>query len=95
MSATPTKAVALDSLARAGLSPRGLTRLQAAAYIGVGPTRFDRMVADGRMPKPKRVGERGVVWDRQQLDTAFAALPDVDGKPGASQDTDIWSRAEV
>jgi len=32
------------------------------------------MVADGRMPKPKRIDGR-VVWDRLQLDIAFAALP--------------------
>jgi hypothetical protein len=33
------------------------------------------MVSDGRMPKPKRIDGR-TVWDRLQLDEAFAALDD-------------------
>ena len=60
------------------LAPRGLSRVQAAAYIGVSPTLFDAMVKDGRMPKPKRINGR-VVWDRIQLDAAFAELPDGTG----------------
>lgn len=54
--------------------PRGLSRVTAAAYIGVGTTKFDEMVIDGRMPKPKRIGAR-TVWDRFALDAAFEALP--------------------
>ena len=56
---------------------RGLSRDQAANYIGVGPTKFDKMVKDGRMPRPKRVDGR-VVWDLRKLDAAFAALEDDD-----------------
>ena len=56
------------------LPPRGLNRLQSAAYIGVGPTKFDQLIADGRMPKPKRIDGR-TVWDRLEIDAAFAALP--------------------
>lgn len=56
------------------LAPRGLSREQAAAYVGVSRTKFDEMVRDGRMPKPKRVDGR-VIWDRLRLDEAFAALP--------------------
>lgn len=37
------------------LPPRGLSRAQAAAYIGVSPSLFDEMVQDGRMPKPTRI----------------------------------------
>src|SRR4051812_3274623 len=43
--------------------PRGLSRDEAARYIGVGATKFDEMVKDGRMPKPKRLDGR-TVWDR-------------------------------
>jgi predicted DNA-binding transcriptional regulator AlpA len=57
------------------LAPRGLSRVQAAEYIGVGVTKFDEMVGDRRMPKPKRIDGRNV-WDRIQLDEAFAALDD-------------------
>ena len=60
------------------LPPRGLSRVESAAYIGVSPSLFDMMVNDRRMPKPKRINAR-VVWDRIRLDAAFAALPDEDG----------------
>ncbi len=56
------------------LLPRGLSRTAAAAYIGVSPTKFDEMVKDGRMPKPKRVDTRSI-WDRVRLDIAFNELP--------------------
>jgi predicted DNA-binding transcriptional regulator AlpA len=55
------------------LAPRGLSRVQSAEYIGVGVTKFDEMVVDGRMPKPKRIDGR-TVWDRVLLDEAFEAL---------------------
>lgn len=59
-----------------GLSypPRGLSRDEAARYIGVGTTKFDEMVADKRMPKPKRIDGR-TVWDRIAIDAAFSELP--------------------
>lgn len=54
--------------------PRGLCREEAARYVGVGATKFDEMVNDRRMPRPKRVDGR-VVWDRISLDAAFSDLP--------------------
>ena len=57
------------------LAPRGLSRGQAAAYIGVGVTKFDQMVDDGRMHRPKRIDGR-LVWDRVKLDEAFEELDD-------------------
>jgi predicted DNA-binding transcriptional regulator AlpA len=57
------------------IEPRGLSRVTAAAYIGVSPALFDEMVSDGRMPSPKRVNSR-TVWDRKRLDEAFEALRD-------------------
>ena len=62
------------------LPPRGLTRLQAAEYIGVGASKFDEMVADGRMPPPKKIDGR-VVWDRVLLDERFEALEDQSSTP--------------
>lgn len=56
------------------LAPRGLSREQASAYVGISPSLFDMLVKDGRMPSPKRINAR-TVWDRLQLDAAFAALP--------------------
>ena len=79
----------------ASLPPRGLSRVQAAAYIGVSPTKFDQMVADGRMPPPKRIDGR-LVWDIRRLDISFEALPDEPGRgpPEAEQD-DVWARVRV
>ena len=56
------------------IEPRGLNRVGAAGYIGVSPTLFDEMVADGRMPSPKIINSRRV-WDRRELDVAFDAIP--------------------
>ena len=60
------------------LVPRGLSRVQAAAYIGVSATLFDEMVRDGRMPKPTRINARAI-WDRVKLDEAIVALTPEDG----------------
>jgi excisionase family DNA binding protein len=59
------------------LPPRGICREEAAAYVGVGVTKFDQMVADGRMPAAKQIDGRRV-WDVRKLDKAFDALPDSD-----------------
>jgi predicted DNA-binding transcriptional regulator AlpA len=59
------------------LAPRGLSRVEAAAYIGVSTSLFDEMVRDGRMPRPKRINSR-TVWDRHSIDAAFQALPGED-----------------
>ncbi len=56
--------------------PRGLGREIAAAYIGVGSTKFDQMVKDGAMPRPRIHGARRL-WDRSELDIAFSNLPHV------------------
>jgi len=53
--------------------PRGLCREDAALYIGVGTTTFDRLVDEGKMPRPIRVGKR-VLWDRLKLEAAFSDL---------------------
>jgi predicted DNA-binding transcriptional regulator AlpA len=53
----------------------GLPRPAAAAYIGVGVSLFDEMVADGRMPRPKQINSRKV-WHREPLAEAFAELPE-------------------
>jgi predicted DNA-binding transcriptional regulator AlpA len=69
----------------ASLPPRGLCRVEAARYIGVSPTLFDRMIENGLMPKPKRIWGR-VVWDRLALDNAFAAIPN----DGDKADRSFW-----
>lgn len=63
--------------------PRGMSREIAARYIGVGTSTFDKLVADGRMPKPKRVGGR-VIWDRWAIEGFFEDLEEA-----AAKKTDI------
>jgi predicted DNA-binding transcriptional regulator AlpA len=64
--------------------PRCLSRVQAAEYVGVSPSKFDQMVADGRMPKPFRV-DRRQIWDRWKLDEAVTTLSD-------TADENPWDR---
>jgi predicted DNA-binding transcriptional regulator AlpA len=53
----------------------GMSREEAAEYIGVSATLFDDMVEDGRMPKPKAINARRV-WSRKKIEQAFDALPE-------------------
>jgi excisionase family DNA binding protein len=76
-----------DDILPASLPPRGLTREQAAAYLGIGRTLFDEMVADGRMPKPKTLNS-AVRWDRKKLDDAWDDLPELGEK---TPKNDPWS----
>lgn len=68
----------------ASLAPRGLSRVEAAAYIGISPSLFDLLVRDGRMPGPKRINSR-TIWDRKKLDQAFELIPD-----GMHSDQNPW-----
>jgi predicted DNA-binding transcriptional regulator AlpA len=77
-----------ENILPTNLPPRGLSRVQSAAYVGVSPTLFDDMVSDGRMPKPIRINGRRV-WDRVKLDEAFAALSDGNGGD------DPWNKVAV
>ena len=53
---------------------RGLSREEAAMYLGISAGKFDELVRDGRMPGPKRIDSRKI-WDVRDLDVAFDALP--------------------
>jgi excisionase family DNA binding protein len=53
----------------------GLARAEAAEYIGIGVDKFDEMVKDGRMPKPKLVDSKKL-WMRSKIEKAFAELPE-------------------
>ena len=59
------------------LPPRGLSREEAAAYVGISASLLDVLVKDGRMPPPKRINAR-TVWDRLHVDAAFEAIPSND-----------------
>ncbi len=70
-----------QSRPRSVLPPRSrlLSRVQAAGYVGVSPTTFDRMMDEGSMPKPKKLPPTTrLCWDVRKLDTAIDALPSED-----------------
>jgi predicted DNA-binding transcriptional regulator AlpA len=74
--------------------PRGLRHGSAADYVGMKPTKFDAMVEDGRMPKPRRV-DGVVVWDRLELDRAFDELPHTNETAASIEDQELQSRLEA
>ncbi|MGD0025906.1 MAG: hypothetical protein ABSC37_15025 [Xanthobacteraceae bacterium] len=53
--------------------PRGMELERAAAYVGLGRTKFLELVELGRMPKPVDL-EGSPRWDRFDLDRAFDDL---------------------
>lgn len=73
------------------LPPAGISRAEAAAFIGVSPTKFDEMVADSRMPGPKKIDGR-TVWSVRKLTLAFEALPDDTTRNGWDQTCGLSSR---
>jgi predicted DNA-binding transcriptional regulator AlpA len=67
----------------------GLSRNEAACYIGVSSPMFDEMVLDGRMPQPKLINGLKV-WSRNSVEKAFAELSeDGQNKPRRSPWADI------
>lgn len=56
------------------LPPIGVSRQEAAAYIGVSATLFDRLVVDGLMPDARMIYGRRI-WDVAEVTQAFRALP--------------------
>jgi hypothetical protein len=58
---------------------RGLSRDEAAMYIGISAGKFDELVVGGKMPGPLRI-DRRKVWDIRALDLAFDALPSEDAE---------------
>lgn len=72
------------------LEPRGLSRVEASAYLGVGASLFDGLVNAGLMPRPKMLRGRRV-WDRYALDRAFDDMPDVPSGAPADGKADPWS----
>jgi predicted DNA-binding transcriptional regulator AlpA len=73
------------------LSPRLIDREAAAAYVCVSPNIFDRMIDEGRMPHPKRLGDRRKAWDVRELDAAVDQLP----VEGAITNDDSWSDVDA
>jgi predicted DNA-binding transcriptional regulator AlpA len=56
--------------------PRGMNADRAAAYLGLGKTKFLELVGAGRMPRPVDMDNGTPRWDRLDLDAAFDDLKD-------------------
>ena len=54
---------------------RGLSRVEAAMYLGISPSKFDEMRKDGRVG-PAKVIDGRKIFDVRTLDENFDALPD-------------------
>jgi predicted DNA-binding transcriptional regulator AlpA len=74
------------------LPPRLINREAAAAYVDLSPTKFDEMVKDGRMPRPKRLSGRRKAWDVRALDAAIDNLPNADND---NNDNDTWDNVDA
>ena len=72
---------------------RGLSRVEAAMYIGISASKFDELVHDGRMPEPKRIDGRKL-WDVHALDLAFNSLPDDSDQGRKNSFDDAWGRGD-
>jgi excisionase family DNA binding protein len=68
---------------------RGLSREEAAMYVGISASKFDELVRDGRMPRPTRIDGRKV-WDVHALDLAFNSLPDDNDQVQKNTFDDAW-----
>lgn len=63
-----------DIVLPAGLTPRLLSREQAAAYVGLSANAFDGEVAAGTFPKPFPLRDtKRLLWDREELDRTLDA----------------------
>jgi hypothetical protein len=62
---------------------RGLSRSESALYLGISPSKFDELVKDGRVSRPRLIDARKV-WDVFELDLAFEELPRDDDRPAGN-----------
>ena len=63
------------ALSQSRPSPRrGLSRVEAALYLGISPSKFDELRKEGRVAPAHIIGGRKV-WDVRELDLVFEAFP--------------------
>lgn len=73
------------------LPPRLLGAEAAAAYCGVSPGTFAKMIAEGKMPPAKRIHGTRKGWCRLALDRAIDALPEEGAGGDGWEDVDLAS----
>ena len=66
------------------MSAGALNRKQAAEFVGLSPTTFDKLVARGHMPAPRQYPDtRRLFWLRAELEETLYELPTVAANPYA------------
>jgi predicted DNA-binding transcriptional regulator AlpA len=70
------------------MHPLALSRRQAAQSLAIGVTLFDRLVRQGVLPPPVRLGGR-TVWCTRALRRAFDAAQGAPAPP-PDDDTNEW-----
>ena len=74
----------LSKVRAINLPRRGLSREEAAMYLGISGSTFDEMRSTGQIEPPRLIKGRKL-WDIRDLDMAFDALPrENDTLPNAS-----------
>jgi predicted DNA-binding transcriptional regulator AlpA len=74
--------------------PIGLSREEAARFIGIGSTLFDKLVDSGQMPGPRSVAGR-MVWHAGELERAFLRLPVARGAVDEEHADAAWSEERL
>jgi hypothetical protein len=71
---------------------RGLSETEASVYLSLSPSFFRQLVVQGIMPRPRVIGGRRI-WNIEELDTAFKALPREGGEDATfgAQRGDSWA----
>jgi excisionase family DNA binding protein len=76
----------LSKIRATSLPRRGLSREEAAVYLGISPGTFDQLRHAGQIDAPRVIGGRKL-WDIRDLDMAFDSLPRED-VPGVGSSWD-------
>ena len=74
-----------------GIEPRGLSVPQAAAYYGISPNAYRRLMREGKVPQPiKLPGLDRQIIDKLQLDAALDKLSGI-GRESIVPDDPTWA----
>ena len=65
-------------------APIGMDDESAAAHLSISRSHFRKLVNEGVMPRPRKLGKLRI-WDREQLEQWFRELP-VDGDQAPADD---------
>jgi len=79
--------------------PIGLSRGEAAEYVGLSPNTFDELVQLGIYPKPLELGIRRRIWHRKALELAMDRIAniypfEITGSPETTQSNTLLKKLE-